>query len=125
MQMHYTKKPIMESVTVGHSSSSRFMHQAKTSSPPRSSRQFLPSKNRGSTSRPKTDKCFNYKGFGHHKSQCPSKFMGIPNKIQSPDDSEWEKPTYEMISECEQELAEVEKKAVKGFTRLMHHMFTI
>lgn len=65
-------------------------------------------------------------GFGHHKSQCPSKFVGITYKIHSQDDSEWEEPTDKMISECERKLTnEAKERAAKGFIGLMHPMFTI
>lgn len=53
--------------------------------------------------------------------------MGITDKIQpQDDDSKWEETIEDMISECEQELAEEAKeRAAKGLIGLMHPMFTI
>lgn len=97
-------------VTTDHSSSSRSMHHARTSSPPRSSCQFSLSRSRGSTSRSKTKQCFNYKGFRHHRFQCPSKFVEITKKIHTHEDDFEEKvdeSSEEMILKAV--VAEVEE----------------
>lgn len=117
-------------VIAGYSSFSRSIHQTKTSSPPRSLFQFSPSKSRGfkgSTSKPKTDQCFTCKGFGHHKSQYPSKFVGITYKSTEEDDlEEVYEPTLEMISEIEAlEEEEARVKGVKSILGIMCPMFAL
>lgn len=103
-----------------------------TSSLPRFSCQFSSSRSGGFeryTFRTKTDQCFNFKGFGHHESQCPSKFLGLAGKkSREEDDIEEEgyKPSIELILETGAlEEEETKARAKIGFVGLLHHMLAM
>lgn len=77
---------------------------------------------------PKIDQCFNCNGFEYHRSQCPSKFMGMTNKQPTEEDDieEVYEPTLEMILEVEAlEEEEARERGAKGFLGVMCHMFAL
>ena len=133
MKLHSSMKPFVENVprcvayNDGGSSSKQITQSVISSSRP--NRQFSPSKSigsEGSVSKSKGDQCYNCKGYGHHKSQCPSKFMGLTEKqpLEKDELEEVYELTDDMVLECKRELAEEAKERVaRGFSGLMHLMF--
>lgn len=75
------------------------------------------------------DQCFNCKGYGHHKSQCPSKFMGFAKKkLVEEDDIEEEvyEPSTKVILKAEAlEEGEAKERAETGFIGILHSMLAM